>query len=330
MSKLALTVACDDYDRVRALRDGDVQVEGCEVNFLSLIPEETFFRHNQNDQFDVCEMSVSRYLMRRSRNTLPYVAIPTFVSRVFRHNAIYVRTDRSIKEPADLSGRIVGVPEYQMTAALWVRGMLADEYGVKPADIRWRSGGLRMAGRREMLKLDLPKEIELKQIPADHTLLELFDAGELDALISPYAPPSFTAGDPRIARLFPNYREAEREYFRKTRLFPIMHLVVVRQRLVDSNPWLPSSLFKAFVRAKDLAVSKLSEFGSNFATLPWLAAEVQLTRELMGEDYWPYGIEANRKTLEAMTRYSFEHGLSARRMLVDELFAPGTEEQFKL
>ena len=330
MPKLALTLACDDYDRVRGIRDGEVPVEGCEVNFLSLIPEETFFRHNQNDQFDVCEMSVSRYLMRRSRGTLPYIAIPAFVSRVFRHNAIYIRTDRGIKAPADLRGRLVGVPEYQMTAALWVRGLLADEYGVKPSDIRWRSGGLRMAGRREMLKLDLPKEIELQQIPSDRTLLELFDTGELDALVSPYMPPSFAAGEPSVARMFPDYRAAERAYFRKTGLFPIMHLVVVRQKLVEENPWLPSSLFKAFVAAKDKAVHKLSEFGSNYATLPWLAADVQETRELMGDDYWPYGIEANRKTIEAMARYSYEHGLSARLMRVDELFACGTEEQFKL
>jgi 4,5-dihydroxyphthalate decarboxylase len=330
MPKLSLTLACDDYDRVRAIRDGVVPIEGCDVNFLSLIPEETFFRHNQNDQFDVCEMSVSRYLMRRSRGTLPYIAIPAFVSRVFRHNAIYIRTDRGIKAPADLRGRLVGVPEYQMTAALWVRGLLADEYAVKPSDIRWRSGGLRMAGRREMLKLDLPKEIELQQIPNDRTLLDQFDAGELDALVSPHIPPSFAAGDPNVARMFPDYRAAERAYFRKTGLFPIMHLVVVRQKLVDENPWLPSSLFKAFVAAKDRAVHKLSEFGSNYATLPWLAAEVQETRELMGDDYWPYGIEPNRKTIEAMARYSYEHGLSARLMHVDELFAPGTDEQFKL
>ena len=290
MARLPLTIACWDYDRTRALMDGRVRVEGCDVTTLALSPEEAFFRAFRHHEFDVSELSFSTYMMSRAKGTCPYIAIPAFVSRAFRHSAIYIRTDRGIRAPADLKGRVVGVPEYQVTAALWVRGMLKDEYGVEAGDLDWRTGGVEEPGRHEKVELSLPANVRVTPVAAGKTLGAMLAAGEIDALVAPRAPSCFVRGVTNVGRLFADSRAAETAYWTKTRIFPIMHVVGVRESLVAAHPWLPASVFKAFVQAKALAIPDLFEVAALKYTLPWIAAEAETTRALMGEDFWPYGV----------------------------------------
>ena len=328
--KVRLTVACGDYDRVAAIKDGRVEVEGCEVVFLPMEPEEVFFRAFRYQEFDACELSFSSFMIVISRGASPFVGIPAFVSRVFRHSGFYVRTDRGIEEPADLRGKTVGVPEYQMTAPVWMRGILEDEYGVKPIDIHWRSGGQEEPGRDERTPLTLTNGVDLQPIPEDRTLVEMFEAGELDALMTARAPSSFIRGAPGVARLFPDYRRVERAYYEKTRMFPIMHLMGVRKELAERYPWLPGSLYKALLEAKNLALDAVREIAALNVTLPWVEAEALETRALMGADYWRYGVGECAHEIEALARYSYDQGLSERRLTAEDLFAPSTFEISKI
>jgi 4,5-dihydroxyphthalate decarboxylase len=330
VSELSLSVACQGYDRVRALVDGRIRIEGCRANFLPLGPEEVFFRAFRHGEFDVSELSFSSYLMTCDRAEAEYVALPVFPSRMFRHSALYVRSDRGIATPEDLKGRAVGVPEYQVTAAVWVRGLLQDEYGVKPSEMRWRSGGLEQPGREEKLPLALPAGIELEPIAAGKTLSRMLADGELDALVAPRAPSCFTRGAPGVARLFPDFRPVEQAYFAKTGIFPIMHGIGVRRSLCDAHPWLAASVTKAFTQAKDLALAELSDVTALAASLPWLPAEVEDARARMGADWWPYGVDANRRTLETLCRYAHEQGITRRRLAVEQLFAASTLEQTRI
>ena len=330
MPKLPITIACEHYDRVQPIRDGRVGVDGCEVNFLELGPEELFFRALRNREFDVCELSMSSYLVGVANGDSPYVAIPVFLSRVFRHSSIYVRTDRSIARPEDLKGRKVGVPEYQVTAALWARALLDGEYGVTPQDLRWFRGGLHQPGRVEKVALRLPPSIAIESIPADRTLDAMFVAGELDAIISPRAPRSILAREPGVGLLFPDYRRAEEQYFAKTGIFPIMHVAVIRRELVDRHPWLASSVYEAFVRAKALALAALEDVAALKVMLPWLGAYLEETKAVMGADYWPYGVAENLPTLQAMVHYAHKHGTASRPLAVEELFAPATLERYRV
>ena len=324
MAKLPITIASWNYDRVQPVIDGRVHVEGCEVIYLALRPEETFHRAYINREFDVSEIGLSAYIISVSRGEADYVAVPVFLSRLFRHSAIYIRTDRGIKGPKDLAGRKVGAPEYQMTAAMWVRGMLQDVYGVKPGDIQWRQGGLESPGRKDKMPMNLPADFPLESIGAAETLSSLLAQGKLDAIVTAEAPSCYRDGKTPVARLFEDYEAAEREYFRQTGLFPIMHALGIRKDVHEKHPWLASSLVKAFSEAKDIATRDLEEVVALKTTLPWIGSQARSTRELMGDDFWPYGVEANRKVLDAMTRYSYEQGLSVRRVGVDELFAPST------
>lgn len=224
-----LTLACGNYDRTRAIMDGRVRIEGCEINYISLEPEEVFFRAARYQDFDVAELSFNSYILQTSRNESHYIGIPAFVSRCFRHSMIYVRTDRGIREPADLKGKLVGVPEYQLTALVWIRGILEEEYGVKPSDIHWRSGGQEQPGRKERAAIKLSKEIDLQPIPLDETLASMLLAGKLDAVMTARAPSCFLNGSPNIDRMFPNHREVEKAYYKKTGLYPIMHLVGIQE-----------------------------------------------------------------------------------------------------
>lgn len=330
MSKLPITVACAPYDRVQAIRDGRVQVEGCDVNFLTVGPEELFYRAFTNTEFDVCELSMSSYLISLSRKTNAYTAVPVFLSRVFRHSAIYVTRDGGIARPEDLRGKKVGVPEYQVTAALWVRGLLDQEYGIKPSDMRWYRGGLNQPGRTEKISLTLPSDIVIEDIPADQTLDVMLGEGRIDALITPRAPLSISQADPPVRLLFENYPELERDYFQRTGIFPIMHVLGIRSELVAEHPWLASSVVEAFRTAKDLAVRAMSDVSALHFTLPWLGSHLKETRAAMGEDYWPYGVEANRVTLTAMLDFAHRHGTTERRLDVEELFARSTIGRFKV
>ncbi len=306
MGKLAISLACCDYDRTRAIFDGRVPVEGCEVHGTPMEPEETFHRAFKYQEFDVSELSLSSYTLQVSRGENPYVAIPAFVSRAFRHSGIYIRTDRGIARAQDLKGRTIGVPEYQMTANVWIRGMLADEYGVRPQDVHWRNGGIEQPGREERTALKLPAGIELKPIGPGETLSRLLESGGIDAMFGARPPSSFTRGA------------------------AIMHVIGIRRSLVERHPWLAMNLMKAFVKAKEIAWYELGQIGHLFTSLPWGVAEFDATRALMGEDYWSYGLKPNLHVLEAFTRYHHEQGLSARKVGAEELFAPSTLEQAKI
>jgi 4,5-dihydroxyphthalate decarboxylase len=326
---LAISLACERYDRVQAIFDGRVSIEGCTVNCVPLSAEEAFHRAWNGAEFDVTELSGSTYMMTTSRNECPYVAVPAFVSKYFRHSAIYIRTDRGIRAPQDLVGKRVGMPEYQMTACLWARGILEDEYGVRPRDIRWFTGGQEQTGRKERALLTVDSSVSITPIGPEQTLSSMLDSGELDAVISARVPSCFRR-NPVVGRLFENFREVETAYFAKTRIFPIMHLIGIRRSLVETHPWLPVSVYKAFLKAKDIAIHELKDAGVNFVTLPWVYQDVLAAEALLADDYWSYGVESNRTALDAMTRYSFEQGLSSRRLRPEEMFHPGTLELSKL
>ena len=335
MPKLPLTIACWDYDRTRAIMDGRIAVEGCDVTYLPLPVEETFFRAFKFAEFDACELSFSTYLRSLARErdegiALAYRAMPAFVSRMFRHSGIYIHSGKGIRAPADLKGKIVGVPEYQMTAAVWIRGILEHEYGVAPAAMRWRNGGLEEPGRTEKIPLDLPKGVELAPIPEGMTLSAMLASGEIDALVSARWPSSL-GRSPNVARLFPNFREVEKAYFKKTGIFPMMHVVGVRKSLLDAHPWLGSSLYKAFVQAKDLAYPELTQMAALKVALPWLGQEVEETVALMGKDFWAYGAKENKAALDAFLQYHFEQGLSGTaKFTVSDIFIPSTLEISRL
>ena len=330
MARLPVTVATGDYDRVRPIIDGRVAVEGCDVSYFPIPIEETSYRTFTNAEFDVAEVSLSSFVLARSRGEIPYIGLPVFTSRMFRHSAVYVRADAGIENPEDLKGREVGVPVYAMTAALWVRGMLAEEYGVMPSDILWRTGGLEQPGRYGAFALDPPPEIEIRPLPAGRNLSAMLETGDLAALVSARAPSCFRGGGGAVRRLFPDYRAAEEAWYRKTGLYPIMHLVAMRESLAEAHPWLPASLYKAFRAAKNMAVAALDDATAPHVSVPWIAAEVERTRALLGRDIWPYGFRDNLDELRAVLRYSHAQGLAAREMDPAELFHPSTRESARV
>jgi 4,5-dihydroxyphthalate decarboxylase len=330
MSRVPITVATWDYDRVRALADGRVAIEGCDVNYLTMRVEEILERAFFHGEFEVAEIGFSPQLIALSRGVARYVALPVFLSRMFRHSAIYIRADRGIDGAADLRGKRIGVPEYQMSAALWVRGFLKDDFGIAAADIEWVQAGLEQPGRRDKFPLNLPPGFPLNSAANGETLSQMLAEGRLDAVISARRPTCFVAGHPQVRRLFPDYRAAERDYYRRSGLFPIMHALGVRRDVVDQHPWLAASVYKAFAQAKRIADEDLAETTALKIGLPWVTAELDATRETMGEDFWPYGVEANRRTLAAMARYSHEQGLAVRVLSVEDMFAPGTLSEIRV
>jgi 4,5-dihydroxyphthalate decarboxylase len=327
---IPITIACGDYDRTRAIKDGRVPVEGCDITYIPLEPEEVFFRAFRYQEFDVCELSFSSYLRVTDNRTSPYIGIPAFVSRIFRHSGIYIRTDRGIRTPQDLKGKTIGLPEYQITAVVWLRGILSDEYGVKPSDIHWRSGGIEEPGRDERTPLAPIPGLDLQPLPSDKTLSGMLASGELDAVFSARAPSCFTRRAPKVDRLFPDYRAVEQDYYRRTQIFPVMHLIGVKKELVARHPWLPTSLYKAFAAAKALALEEVRDVNALRVTLPWLTAEASQSAALMGEDFWRYGVKENRNEIETLARYAHEQGLVSRRIPAEELFATPTLEISKI
>jgi 4,5-dihydroxyphthalate decarboxylase len=330
MHRLRLTLSCWDYDRTRALADGSVQPDGIDLLYLAQPVEETFFRMLRHREFDCSEMSLSSYVASLEAEDPAFIAIPAFPSRFFRHSCIFVSAASGIRRPEDLKGRRVGVPEYQMTAPVWIRGMLADDYGVKVTDVEHLSGGEEEPGRDEKIRLRLPAAIRVKPIGPTQTLARMIADGSLDALVTARAPSTFRTEPDKVRRLFPSYVEDERAYYRRTRIFPIMHTVVIRRDLYRSNPWIAQSLYKAFVAAKAKAFEMLHQSAALPAMLPWLVAHVEEARREMGEDWWPYGVAANRHVLDAFLRYHHEQGLSKRRYAPEELFAKETLETYKV
>ena len=329
MAKLNLSVAVRDYDRTRPLTDGLVAIDGVDPVFMALDPEEIFFRAFRYAEFDICELSLSSFTVKTAQGDCPYVGVPAFVSRAFRHTSIYVRTDR-IKKPADLKGKKIGVPEYQLTANVWARALLEDDHGVKPADIHWIRGGLEEAGRPEKIAITLPKDVKLENAPAGRTLSAMLEAGEIDGFIGPRVPSCFTRGAPHVGWLFADPVAAAKDYFKRSGIFPIMHIIGVRREIVSQQPWLPTALFKAFERAKSIALEKLSDTSSAKVTLPFVEERLMEARALMGHDFWSYGVAANHKTLDTFLRHHHAQGLSSRLVKVEELFHPATFETYKL
>jgi 4,5-dihydroxyphthalate decarboxylase len=329
MPKVPLTLACWEYDRTEALRDGRVRVEGVELNYLPLTVEETFWRMLRYQEFDAAELSMSSYLMGRDRGDLSMIAIPVFPSRFFRHSCIYVNARSGISEPRDLIGKRMGVPEYQITMAVWARGILEHEYGVKPREVLWFTGGEEQPGREEKLRLNLPSEIKIQPIPSDKTLSVMIETGEIDALMTARIPSPFVRGSPHVRRLIPRYREIEEEYYKRTKIFPIMHTVVLREDLYHEHPWVAQSLYKAFCQAKMICEEAWYESALK-VMLPWFVPELEREKSILGDDLWPYGLEANRHVLETLIQYEFEQGLIARKMEPESLFAPNTFREFTL
>lgn len=327
--RIRLTLACWDYDRTEPLRNGGVRPDGVDLTYLSLPVEETFYRMLRHREFDVAEMSLSSYLLSLTADA-PFVALPVFPSRMFRHNSIYVNSDSGIEKPADLVGRVVGIPEYQVTAAVWIRGMLAEHHDVPVSSVRYRTGGIHQPGREEKLPLDLPGDVEVKPIPPDRTLVEMLVSGEIDALYTPRTPRPADADRGRIRRLFPDPRGAEEEYHRRTGVFPIMHTVVLRRAVYERYPWVAGSLFKAFDAAKKQVEARIDELTALRYMLPWVYEDVERTRALMGEDYWPYGLAGNEVTLSTFLRHAHEQGLTKRLFEPAELFATETLDFFKI
>jgi 4,5-dihydroxyphthalate decarboxylase len=330
VSKLRLTLSCWGYDRVRALADGRVRPEGIDLNFLDLPVEETFFRMLRSREFEVAELSLSSYVVSLFREPRPFVAIPVFPSRMFRHSGIFVSTKSGIREPEDLAGKRIGTPEYQLTAPVWIRGILQDEYGVAVESCEYFTGGQEQPGRDEKVALELPPQIKVQRIGAGKTLSQMLAAGEIDALESPRMPSTLHTDPQRVKRLFEDYVEVERAYYRKTRIFPIMHTVAIRREVYEQNRWIAMSLYKAFAEAQRIAYEELYETAALRTMLPWMIAEIEEVRRDMGHDWWPYGLEPNRMALDTFLRYHHEQGLSKRRLTADELFVPETREAFKI
>lgn len=315
---------------MKAIADGTVKPAGINLIYLSLPVEEIFWRLTKFQEFDVSEMSFSSYLIAKDRNLLDYTAIPVFPSRFFRHSCVFVNRHANIERPEDLRGKRMGVPEYQMTASLWIRGFLEHDYGVKARDLKWFTGGLEEKGREEKIKLNLPDDISIEAIGPDQTLNEMLESGEIDALMSARTPSSFGKGSPHITRLFPNYVEVEKDYYRRSGFFPIMHVIVVRNDVLEKHPWVASNLVAAFEKAKQAVYDSYNETAALKTTFPWQVHAHEEAKSLMSEDYWPYGIDKNRDTLEAAIQYSHEQGLTSRKRCLEELFAASTFGHFKI
>ncbi len=319
MPDVPITVASGDYDRVRALRDGAVPIAGCAVTYSTVEANALFIRNLKNQEFDVSEMSFSTYITLSARDAHHYTAVPVFLSRAFRHSAIFVRTDR-IAAPADLKGKQVGTPEYLTTMLVWMRGLLADEYGIAPSDLRWRLGGM-----EQPVAQTSPEPVagvEIETIPAGKTLAGMLADGELDALFTARPPSCFLKGAPNVGRLFADTRAVEQAYYRKSGIYPLMHAIGIRNSLLAQHPWMARAVFDAFLKAKEIAIADLQKLAAFSVTLPWVEAEYRATQAVLGKDIWPYGLEENRKAVETLCRYLHEQGFTARRMPVEELFAP--------
>jgi len=307
-----LTLACGRYDRTQALIDGRVRIEGIdELTYLALRPGETFWRMLNHEEFDASEMSLSSYTILRSEGDERFTAIPVFPSRVFRQNALYVRMDCPLRSPADLKGKRIGVADYQMTAAVWTRGFLQHEYGVRPSDVSWLVG-------RPIRAIRQPQDVRLEAFGGAAPLEELLERGAIDALLSVVIPRGLGT---TVKRLIPNFREVELAYYRKTRIFPIMHTLVLRRAVYEAQPWLAVNLYRAFVRARDLAQRHLYDTDALTVSLPWVTDDIERSREVA----WDYSIEGSRPTLEALVQYLDEQQLTRRRMDVAELFAPNVD-----
>jgi 4,5-dihydroxyphthalate decarboxylase len=326
VDKVALTLAIGDYEHTRDLASGRVSVQGATLNVLTLTPEEAFFRFTHFREWEVSEMSMGKYVSLRSQDDESIAAIPVFPSRVFRHSMIYVRDGGKLARAEQLKGARVGVPEWAQTAVIYARGYLGRQAGVPLDAVDWVQAGVNEAGRVEKVKLKLPAGVRLKPEPG-RSLNDMLLAGDLDAVLSARPPRSLGQG---IRRLFPDYETAEEAYFRETGVFPIMHVVVIKADVLARHPWLAMNLYKAFEEAKRRSIERLSDITASHAPFAWLAPYAERMKALFGEDFWPYGLERNRKTLQAFVDFAFEQGVCHRKLAVEELFPKQVLTSFKV
>jgi 4,5-dihydroxyphthalate decarboxylase len=328
MSRLPLTLAMSYYDHVADLTSGRVPVEGIDLTSLTLQIEEIFFRFLGFREFDVSEISLAKYTSLVSQGDESLTAIPVFPMRIARHSSIYVRRGGPVKEPADLKGLRVGVPEWAQTAAVFSRGLLVHQYGLELASIEWLQAGVNQPGRHEHVRLSLPAGIRLTAVP-NKTLSAMLVSGEIDAALTAHAPDCFLSGHPNIRRLFEDFMPVEERYVRETGIFPIMHTVALRKELVDENPWIAMNLLEAFEESKRRSIERALFVGSCFP-IPWGYELARRAQKIFGEDYWPYGMEANRTTLNAFLQYAFEQGVCHRKLQPEELFAPQVQHRARV
>lgn len=328
--KLQLSLAMGNYDRTRPIVDGRVQIDGISAIPMLMTPEEMFFRAFRHQAFDISELSLSSYSISVARGDPHYVAVPVFLSRAFRHTSIYIRTDRGIDSPGALKGKRIGIAEYQLTANVWARGILEEHHGVAPSDVNWVRGGMDTAGRPEKIKVELPDDIRMEDAPAGATLNQMLSDGEIDGFIGPRAPRCFAEGHPQVDRLWSDSMSAAEQYYRATKIFPIMHVLGVRRSLADQHPWLPGALLKAFSEAKKIATDALQDTSATKVTMPFVEDILVRASRLMGPDAWSYGVGSNGHVLERFLDYHFAQGLSPRRVSVQELFHPSTFETYSL
>jgi len=329
MRNVHLTLALNEYDHVRDLLDGTIRAEGIDLTVLRLPVEEIFYRFTIHREWDVSEMSFAKFISLASQGDDSLVGIPVFVSRAFRHSSLYVRSDSDITRPEQLAGKRVGLPEWAQTAAIYSRGMLAHDYGLDLTSIHWHQAGVNDPGRVEKVKLNLPKGLRYTPVP-DKSLTQMLLAGDVDALLTARPPAPYTAGDGRIRRVLENYRDVELDYWKRTAIFPIMHLVAIRRDVYERHRWVAMNLLKAFEEAKNRSLGRVRDITASFIPLPWMPDNAQVAQGLFGEDFWPYGIEANRTTLEAFAQYAFEQGVCQRRVAIEDLFAPEVRSKFKV
>lgn len=323
MQKLPVTFACGPYDRMEALNLGLIQPEGIDLHYIPIqSPPEIFARMQKTQSFDISEMSMAHYMIMRSRGNFPFLAIPVFPSRMFRHGFIFINKHSGIEKPSDLSGKRIGVQEYRQTAGVWVRGILQHEYGVDLSNVNWVEGGVN-APRPEDKDMDLRPlgQINLDILREDECLSDQLEAGQIDAYFGARRPESFDKGK-NVIRLFPEYRAEEKYYLERTGFYPIMHTIVIRENLQMEKPWVSESIFKACQESKIWALNAMKFSGAQKIMLPWVHEEIAEMETLMGDNPWPYGVEPNRKMLDAFTQYLAEQHFLETAPNVDDLFTP--------
>lgn len=323
MSDLTLSFAAGAYEHVRDLTTGAVKPNGINLVSVHGVIEDVLFRSHWHREWDVAEIGLGAHVLAVSKGEDDIVGIPVFTSRVFRHSAIYVRADSKIEKPTDLHGKRIGVPEWGMAAAVWARGILADEHGFDFRQARWFQGGLHDKGRPERMPPAYVKGLDYTNV-RDGSLNDLLVAGELDAIFTARAPNAFTNGDGKVRHLFANLQQEELAYWRRSGIIPIMHFVGIRRDVYEKNRWIAVELLRAFEQSKNRSLERARDIVASFFPVPLMHYAVDDARSVMGEDYWPYGIEANRSALDAYTRYCFEQGITKQKVEVDDLFAPET------
>ena len=331
MANIHLTLAMDEYDHTRDLLQGRVNAEGIDLTWLNLDVEEIFYRFASAWEWDVSELSFAKYCSIMSQPNPPITGIPVFVSRVFRHSAWYVAADGKVRTVADLAGKRIGIPEWSQTATVYARGWLAEDAGIPLENVEWVQAGVNEPGRIELAHLKLPAGISYRQVP-ERSLTEMLLAGDIDALISARPPRAFLDGDERIARLIPDYRAQEQDYFRRTGIYPIMHTVAIRRDSYEKHPWIAMNLLNGFEAAKKRSVARLTSVTHSQIPVPWIYDTVpELAGDIFpGGDYWPYGIEPNRPTIEAFLRFCHDQGLCHRMLEPEDLYPREVQSVFRV